>query len=287
MLKDETDKTPTPDYKALAKAYYLTINPAKAENKETWVPNIEGTYNSASSDMKTETVTKIENATTIEAGKKITEATVTVSAGASLAWMPLETAKTDRTAKIADLTALKAKFTNTDNQTTIQTMIDELSLTTNIESKITDNLKQDKTNKEQHGNRYLITARIAEGFINALNKLTLTPEPTLKLTIDRDKCTIGESTTDADIEADRFIRMNLSVTVETSTTEQKNTQDKAKDTSKNDKSENDKSESKKPEDNKDNDNNPKNNNPKNNKPGPNANDDDNNPESDEHVSDKL
>ncbi|MEI6118540.1 MAG: hypothetical protein WCP92_04895 [bacterium] len=73
MLKNETDKTTTPDYKALAKAYYLTINPVKVENKVEVknTPNYTGTFVSSKSDIETKdiidaTKTTIETKTAIE-----------------------------------------------------------------------------------------------------------------------------------------------------------------------------------------------------------------------------
>ena len=151
---------------------------------------------------------------------------MTVSAGADLRTMNLAKAKTDRKDKIDQLTTIKSKFTATENQTAIQTVIDDLSAT-NIESKITDKSNSKKDNSEQHGNRYLIGARIAEGFIKVLNNLTLNPEPTLTLKIDRTNCVIGKSGKNADVDADRDITMNLSLTVEASTTAQVNTQTNA------------------------------------------------------------
>ena len=60
-------KVATADYQILAKEYYENVKATKVEsNVEATKPNIEGTYNTTSSEMKTETVTKIENKTTIE-----------------------------------------------------------------------------------------------------------------------------------------------------------------------------------------------------------------------------
>jgi hypothetical protein len=75
--------------------------------------------------------------------------------------MPLETAKQDWESKMAALKEFKNKFTTTTNKTEIQKIIDEISKT-NIESNITDAGSDKKNNNEQHGNRYLIAARIAE-----------------------------------------------------------------------------------------------------------------------------
>lgn len=135
--------------------------------------------------------------------------------------MNLVKAQEEHRKKIDELTAIKAKFTDTDNQAKIQAIVDELSKD-NIESKITDKSSKKTDNEKQHGNRYLIAARMAEGFVEALNKLTLTPEPKLTLKIDRENCSIGE--VNADVETDRFVNMNLSITVETSTEQQTNTQ---------------------------------------------------------------
>lgn len=236
MVKNEIDKIPTPDFKKLAKTYYETIYP-KALNEiektneeiliDEWYiteggnetqetqeklkkENIEGTYTTASSNMKEETITTIENKTTIEKGNTITEASINVSAGADLRKMNEETAKADRTAKIAKLETYKSKYTNPENKTTIDTLIQELS-TSNIESKITDLWTDKKDNKEQNGNRYLIGARIAEGFIQALDKLVENPEPKLITKIDRDNCVIGRSQNNNDVEADRNISINLSL----------------------------------------------------------------------------
>jgi hypothetical protein len=220
MLKNETDKVTTPDYKKLAKEYYLALNPATVNTNVEVVPQkkVEGQYTSGSSDMETETVTKIETATKIEAGKNYTEASITMSAGADQRKMNLVEAKVDRQAKMDELKALKAKFTNTDNQAVIETLIQDLS-TTNIESKIVDKKTGSMTNTEQHGNRYLIAARLAEGFVNVLSKLTMTPEPKLtKLAVDWTSCEIGA--VNADVPTDRDITISIDVKMETTTTQQ-------------------------------------------------------------------
>ena len=201
------------NYQTLAKEYYNSISTKKVETKETSKPNIEGTYLTASSDMKTETITKIENTTKIEAGKNITEASISVSAGADLRKMDETKAKDMYDEKIKTLESEAEKFTNTTNKKQVTDMVAELKKSENI-----DNISKDKT--DQKGNRYLVGARIAEGFIKALDKLTLTPEPTLKLKIDWENCVIGKSTSNGDIETDRFINMNLNLTVVTSTKEQ-------------------------------------------------------------------
>ncbi|MEI8009142.1 MAG: hypothetical protein WCI00_07395 [bacterium] len=202
------------NYQTLAKEYYESISTKKVEAKEIGKPNIEGTYLTASSDMKTETITKIENTTKIEAGKNITEASVSVSAGADLRKMDETKAKDMYDEKIKTLESEAERFTNTSNKKQVTDIVAELKKSENI-----DNISKDKT--EQKGNRYLVGARIAEGFIKALDKLTLTPEPTLKLKIDWENCIIGKSTSNGDIETDRFVNMNLSMTVVTSATEQK------------------------------------------------------------------
>ena len=202
------------NYQTLGKEYYDSISTKKIEAKETNKPNIEGTYLTASSDMKTETITKIENTTKIEEGKNITEASVSVSAGADLRKMDETKAKKIYDNKMNTLAGEADKFTNTENKKQVTDIVAELKKSDKIE-----NISKDQT--DQKGNQYLIGARIAEGFIQALEKLTLTPEPTLKLTIDRENCVIGKSTTNTDIETDRFINMNLNLTVVASTTEQK------------------------------------------------------------------
>jgi hypothetical protein len=115
-----------------------------------------------------------------------------------------------------ELKIMKTKFLITENQNTIEKLINELSAA-NIESQIIDQVTGNKTNTEQHGNRYLIAARIAEGFINILNKLVTTPEPKLTtLSIDRANCNIGS--VNADVPTDRDITISLDVKMETNTT---------------------------------------------------------------------
>jgi C4-type Zn-finger protein len=75
--------------------------------------------------------------------------------------MNITKAQEENTKKIDELKTIKAKFTDTNNQAQIQAIIDELSKS-NIESKITDKSSKKKDNTEQHGNRYLIAARMAE-----------------------------------------------------------------------------------------------------------------------------
>lgn len=217
MLKNEKDKVATPDYKVLAKAYYETINPVKVETKVEVqnTPNHTGNFNSWSSDIATTeikdaTKTTIETKTAIEKGKTITAVTATVSAGADLEIMPVEKAKADRTAKLATLKGLESNFNDT-NKKAIEKVITDLS-EANIKAKIKDESKNSTTNGEQLGNRYLIGARIAQGFIDTLSTVKLDPEPTLTLTIDWDKCIIGKSKKNQSVQEDRFIGIYLTVT---------------------------------------------------------------------------
>lgn len=217
MLKNEKDKVATPDYKVLAKAYYESINPVivekKIEVKST--PNYTGNFTSWSSDIATTeikdaTKTTIETKTAIEEGKTITAVTATVSAGADLEIMPVEKAKADRTAKLATLKGLENNF-NAANKQAIEKVITDLS-EANIKAKIKDESKNSTTNTEQLGNRYLIGARIAQGFIDTLSTVKLDPEPALTLTIDWDKCIIGKSKKNQSVQEDRFIGIYLTVT---------------------------------------------------------------------------
>lgn len=191
------------DYQKLAKEYYLTINPTKVEKNET-KPNIIGNYESAKADMKNETKTTIETTTKIEAGKKTTEASINISAGADMRSMKIENAKNIYNEKINGLKETQKKFTD-PNKTTIENIINELA-GNNIEKNIAE-----KSGKEQIGNRYLIGARIAEGFVKVLEDIALIdPKPTLKLSIDWKNCIIGDK--NQDIEKDRFINISLQVT---------------------------------------------------------------------------
>jgi len=218
-ILDQTGKVDKPDYKALAKAYYSKINTSVivVESKEK-IPkaSIEWTYESAKADMKNETITTIENITKIEQWKNITEAAVNVSAGADARIMEETKANTLYDEKTKALEERAKKFTNTDNKKQITDIITELKNPENI-----NKISKEKNN--QNGNRYLIAARIAEGFVEALDKLTLQPEPKLTLKIDWEKCIIGKSGKNGDIEWDRNISMNLSLKVETSSGIQTNT----------------------------------------------------------------
>jgi hypothetical protein len=76
--------------------------------------------------------------------------------------MTLEKAKIDREKKKAFLANdVKNFFNDPITKNKIDVLIGELS-DENIENKITDFSKDITTNAEQHGNRYLIAARIAE-----------------------------------------------------------------------------------------------------------------------------
>jgi hypothetical protein len=185
----------------------------KIENTNS---TISWTYEPAKADMKDDTITTIKNITTIEKWKNITEATVNVSAGADARIMEETKAKTLYNEKINALEERAQKFTNPDNKKQITDIIAELKKSENI-----DKISKEKNN--QVGNRYLIAARIAEGFVEALDKLTLHPEPKLTLKIDWEKCIIGKSGKIEDIEWDRNISMNLSLKVETSSVIQTNT----------------------------------------------------------------
>ncbi|MEI6672378.1 MAG: hypothetical protein WCL02_03285 [bacterium] len=154
--------------------------------------------------MKNETKTTIETTTKIEAGKKTTEASINISAGADMRSMKIENAKNIYNEKINGLKETQKKFTD-PNKTTIENIINELA-GNNIEKNISE-----KSGKEQIGNRYLIGARIAEGFIKVLEDIALIdPKPTLKLSIDWKNCIIGDK--NQDIEKDRFINISLQVT---------------------------------------------------------------------------
>ena len=179
---------------------------------------VEGTYLSAKSDISDPS--NITSELSVEDNQKITETSITVSAGADLRKMDIAKAKAQWENKKDTLANLKEQFTDQKNKDAIDSLIGELSAE-NIESKITDNSKQSTTNAEQHGNRYLIAARVAEGFIQTLTDITTKdPQPLLTLKIDRDKCIIGTSNEVADKEDDRFFKIDLALTVTTNATNQ-------------------------------------------------------------------
>lgn len=232
MLQNETDKKVVPEYKTLAKEYYETINPKKVETKvETPKTTITEECVTAEADIDQSTQTEIETTITKEAinNKNITEASITVSAGADIRKMDVTKAKEKIHNKKKDLMKTLAKKFTGDNLKQINNILMEL-YGEDADGKVIEGKSQlqKKIDKDptQEGNYYLISARVAEGFIKTLNKLTLKdPEPKLTLDIDRDKCLVGTGTTNnGDIAADRKITIDVSVIVaETGTTQTVNT----------------------------------------------------------------
>gem|GEM_PF-2130840 len=181
------------------------------ENKEI-EKDIKSTFKTAEADIDNNTQTQIDTDIKMVNGETITETSINISAGADQRIMNLERAKTIFNKKKDILKQTKNKFAKSTNKTAIETIINELS-SENIKKNIIDKNTDSKTNTEQHGNRYLIAARIAEGFIQVLNKLSKEDkEPNLTLTIDWDKCLIGIE--NKDIEGDRFINIALTMKVE-------------------------------------------------------------------------
>lgn len=120
--------------------------------------------------------------------------------------MKIENAKNIYNGKINTLKNTTKKFTNEKNKEEINKIIAELEDPKKINT-------ISETNKDnQEGNRYLIGARIAEGFINALDNLVLDPEPIITLKVDWKNCVIGD--TNSDIKNDRFVKININVTKE-------------------------------------------------------------------------
>ncbi len=201
-------KVVTPDYQALAKEYYLSIKTSKIESKETTNENIiNGKFNSGFADIDTKTQTTIETKTELTKEKNITTASVTISAGADIDKMNNVKAIEMRDAKIKELSDLAAKFDEI-NKTEINKIVEELK-----SDKVKEISKDKATN--QDGNRYLIATRIAEGFVEVLSKLVLTPPVKLTLTIDWKSCVIGNTSA---AENERFVNINLEVKAETNTT---------------------------------------------------------------------
>ncbi|MFA7298871.1 MAG: hypothetical protein WC010_04475 [Candidatus Absconditabacterales bacterium] len=199
LTKGKVDKA---NYKSLAKEYYLSLNPvAKVEVKEN-KPNIIGEYATASSEINNVTKTTIETKTKLEAGKKITKASVSISAGADMRQMNEIIAKEGYDNKIKELENLGKNFKDKTNIDQITNIIAELK-----SSKI-DNIS--KTQAEQKGNHYLIGARVTEGFVEVLNKLAKDPEPKLTLSIDWANCVIGN--VNSDKPEDKKLNINLQVT---------------------------------------------------------------------------
>ena len=199
------------NYQKIAKDYYESINPPTEgeENKEKEVtpeikeeekPNITGTYETAEAKMGEQTIVEVNNITK-EEWKIITEASITISAGADQRKMNETKAKAEYDTKITALEDLGKTFTNNKNKEQINTIITELR----DPKKIQEISKDKKENQE--GNRYLIGARIAEWFLKSLENLKTTPEPALTLKINRDKCLIGNE--DKDLADDRFIKISL------------------------------------------------------------------------------
>lgn len=215
------------DYKALAKEYYESINPVKVETKvEAPKTTITEECTTAKADIDQTTKTEIETTITKEAidNKNITEASITVSAGADIRKMDITKAKEIHNEKKELMKTLAKKFTG-DNKIQFNNIFQELygedadGKVIGGKSQLQQKIDKDPT---QEGNYYLISARVAEGFIETLRQLTLkNPEPKLTLDIDRDKCLIGTGTTNnGDISVDRKITIDVSVTVaETGTTQ--------------------------------------------------------------------
>jgi len=205
-LLEQTKKIDKPDYKTLAKTYYENVfKPAKPEKPEVIKPNvIKGTYATASSEMGNDTKTEIETITKLEGWKRITEASVTISAGADMrVRRDNQEAKKIYDEKLIELENVWKAFTDDTNKTQINEIIKQLKSSDKI-----NEISKEKTDN-QDGNRYVVGARIAEGFIQTLSKLAKNPEPKLTLVIDWKSCTIGN--TNADKPDDRFININLQV----------------------------------------------------------------------------
>jgi len=155
-LLEATKETIALDTQAAAKDYFT-------ENHKEVAPEspdmIKGTYDTAKAELKPETTATIKS--TIEANKNMTNASITVSAGADLRLMTLATAQTLQQEKIATLIALEDDFTDAKNKAEIDSIVAEIEDTTSVES-ILDNGTGATDNSEQNGNRYLIAARIAE-----------------------------------------------------------------------------------------------------------------------------
>ena len=211
-------KVASADYKTEAKTYYESIKATKVETGTETKKEITETFVSGSS-TNAEIAEKVDTEIKIEKWKNITEASVNVSAWADGDKMPLADAKQQLEEKKNELITLKKNF-NDANQKIIQWILDEL-VAANIESKIFDKGTSKKDNKEQNGNRYLIASRLTGGLIEALKKFDITPEPTLNLKIDWDKCMIWNAKTIAGKEGERSFTMNVSMTITASTTEQK------------------------------------------------------------------
>lgn len=81
------------EYKSLAQKYYESVAKVEA-GTETKKNDVNGTYTSGAAEIQDKTKTDIETKTKIEAGKNITEASITVSAGADLRKMDETKAKT-------------------------------------------------------------------------------------------------------------------------------------------------------------------------------------------------
>jgi len=195
--------------KETAEALTEPINEIQNLQKEVkeQIVTVENTYDTAKSDIV------ITENMSVEKDKKITSACIEISAGADERIMRKEIAKEQLKDKKKTLENIKNKFKDIKNQNEIQKIIDNLS-DQNIKDKIID---KSTTNKDQEGNRYLIAARIAEWFIQSLNKLVQEKpedEPVLLLYINWDNCNICKSGNTGDIESDRFFTMNVSLTVE-------------------------------------------------------------------------
>ena len=217
ILQNETDKVASPDYKFLAKQYYerlwwATSTPEVQEAQQEKI--INGKYKTAEATISDDKIiTKINETTTIEAGQTITGADITISAGADrISWKNNEKAKTIYTDKIAKLKEIREKFTD-KNKVEVDKIIAELQDTKKINEISTNKIDN------QEGNRYIIGARVAEGFIKALENITENDKLKLTLGIDRANCTIGERKEST--EDDRFVKIDIKVTKENSVTANK------------------------------------------------------------------
>lgn len=166
--------------------------------------NITGNYGSAIVEMTdTKVVGDITTETTVTQWKTITNAEVTVSAGADMRIMKnIKEAERMYNEKISTLEKKWNNFQISENKKQIENIVAELKDEAKINT-IT-------WGEEQKGNGYLIGARIAEGFIKALDNLTYTTETKLTLKIDWDNCIIG--TENKNIPDDRYLNIVLSVT---------------------------------------------------------------------------
>lgn len=226
-------KVENANYQTLAKEYYESVQ-EKTEKKETVEKKTEagGIFETGSAEIVysdesgSDAREEIKEATKIENGKEITEVSIEVTAGADSRIEPLEKGKEVYKTKMEELKKLKELFTDEENKKAIQATIDDLS-EKNIKEKIRDNStgKRVWNNSEQDGNRYLIGARIAEGFIETLNKLTLKPEPKLTLQIDRENSMITRTGRVGDVAENRVLVVNIKTEIADNTGEaQVNTQ---------------------------------------------------------------